>query len=242
MNVQFHKTLDCKEFRASRQSWYTSILFSAIGVILAQKRGKKTVPNLALFDFDGTITRADTFTPFLYFSTGGLRRYATFLVLSPFLLAYRLGIVRATVARSVAARCVFFGREKDLLDTVGREFAVTQIDPVVRPEALHRIHWHQQQGDTVVVVSASLEFYLKPWCEKLAIDLICTKLEVQNGRLNGRYLNGDCTGPEKRKRICELLDLTAYATIYAYGDTKEDMEMLSLAHKKYFKWEEIPPS
>ncbi|MDC4617455.1 HAD-IB family hydrolase, partial [Acinetobacter baumannii] len=32
---------------------------------------------------------------------------------------------------------------------------------------------------------------------------------------------------------------TQYSIIYAYGDTPNDYEMLELAHRKYYKWQEI---
>ena len=46
------------------------------------------------------------------------------------------------------------------------------------------------------------------------------------------------SGAEKARRIAERYPLDRYTTIYAYGDTSEDREMLSLAHKKYYRWQE----
>jgi phosphoserine phosphatase len=36
---------------------------------------------------------------------------------------------------------------------------------MLRPEALRRARWHQEQGHHLVVLSASLEAYLLPWGE-----------------------------------------------------------------------------
>ena len=41
------------------------------------------------------------------------------------------------------------------------------------------------------------------------------------------------------RRIRERYDLSRCATIYAYGDSDEDLEMLSVAHEKYFQWKKI---
>ena len=90
-----------------------------------------------------------------------------------------------------------------------------------------------------MVVSASLDAYLVPWCRPLGLDLICTELEISDGRLTGRYVQGDCWGDEKVRRIRERLTLDDYDTVYAYGDTEDDRAMLDLADRKYFRWQEV---
>ena len=90
-----------------------------------------------------------------------------------------------------------------------------------------------------MLVSASLDVYLGPWCERHGVDYICTRLEERGGRLTGRYIQGDCSGAEKVRRILQRYQLTRYALVYAYGDSAEDREMLELAHKKYYRWTEI---
>jgi phosphatidylglycerophosphatase C len=99
----------------------------------------------------------------------------------------------------------------------------------VRKEALDRIQWHKSQGDVIVVVSASLDVYLSERCKTLGLQLICTQLEARRGVLTGRYQRGDCSGKARSQRV----------QAYAYGDTKEDNEMLALAHRKYFRWQEL---
>jgi hypothetical protein len=46
-------------------------------------------------------------------------------------------------------------------------------------------------------------------------------------------------GPEKVQRILQKCKLDDYEVIYAYGDTSEDGAMLDMAHRKFFRWEEI---
>jgi phosphatidylglycerophosphatase C len=54
--------------------------------------------------------------------------------------------------------------------------------------------------------------------------------------LTGEYRGEDCTGQEKVKRVMEKVNLADYSKIYAYGDTKEDLDLLELAHEKYYQW------
>lgn len=195
--------------------------------------------NLALFDFDGTITVGDTFSPFLRFAVRPSRVALGGLLVSPFVLGYRLRLVSASRARPIVARVAFQGERVDTVRALGRKYATEVLPNVLRPNALERIDWHQRQGDVVVVVSASLDVYLDPWCEAIGVQRICTELEVRNGRLTGRYRQGDCSGDAKVRRIREQHDLSRYPVIYAYGDTSEDRDMLELAHRRYYRWAEV---
>jgi phosphatidylglycerophosphatase C len=197
------------------------------------------MPNLALFDFDGTITHADTFTPFIYYAVQPRRMAIGKAVLSPLIAAYRLGILSASAMRAAAACVGFRGRSEAEIREAGQRYARGSLPSVVRKQALERIEWHQAQGDVVVVVSASLDVYLSAWCKELGLNLICTQLEARGGVLTGRYLHGDCTGKEKSRRVRDEFDVSLYPVVYAYGDTTEDNELLALAQRKYFRWKEL---
>ena len=38
----------------------------------------------------------------------------------------------------------------------------------------------------------------------------------------------------------ERYDLARYPVVYAYGDTPEDDELLSLANERYYNWARMP--
>jgi len=191
--------------------------------------------NLALFDFDGTITHADSFTPFVCFAVPRARVVLGALALAPLILGYKLGWISGTRMRSAIVRVGFWGRKRADVLALGAEYSRTRIAPLLRPEMLERIAWHRERGDTVVIVSASLAAYLRPWCNELGLELICSELELRGERLTGRYANGDCTAHEKARRVRERYELASYPVIYAYGDTAEDREMLGLAHERFFR-------
>lgn len=125
------------------------------------------------------------------------------------------------------------------MNDLGQHYART-LHRRLRREALERIRWHQAQGDRVVVVSASLRPYLRGWCDEMGVELVCTELEAHRGILTGRYVEGDCTGREKARRVRSRYDLSVYPTIYVYGDTQEDHALLGLAGKRHFRWRELP--
>ncbi|RYV01723.1 HAD-IB family hydrolase [Shewanella sp. OPT22] len=195
--------------------------------------------NLALFDFDGTITTADTFTEFIKQTTPKRRKNTGKLVLAPIIVGYKLGFIPAHKARPKVAHYVFKGRSETEVFEEGKRFADHYISTVLRREAIERIQWHKENNDRVIVVSASITPYLSHWCEEYGLELLCSKLEVKNGALTGHYLGADCSRHEKVNRINALLNVSDFNTIYAYGDTLEDHEMLAIADKKYFQWRKI---
>jgi phosphatidylglycerophosphatase C len=146
--------------------------------------------NLALFDFDGTLTRADTFTPFLRFAASPRRMFWGTLLLTPMILPYKLGLVPATRMRAAAAFACFRGQKVADVEARGRRYAET-LSELVRDEARDRLLWHERNGDRIVVVSASLSPYLRPWCDARGFDLICTELASAEGVLTGRYQGGE---------------------------------------------------
>jgi len=195
--------------------------------------------NLALFDFDGTITTADTWTPFLRFAVRPARLALCRVRLAPVVIAYRAGFIRAGFGRQLAARIAFTGADADVVRKRGAEYASQVLPMVVRAEVVERIAWHKREGDHVVVVSASLDAYLMPWCDKHSLECVCTTLEQRDGRLTGRCLDGDCSGIEKARRIRARYELDTYPVIHAYGDSEDDRAMLALAHRRYFRGQEV---
>lgn len=201
--------------------------------------GLLKISNLALFDFDNTITTNDNFKSFIYFSVSRWRLLFGQVLLAPILIGYKLGFIRATHVRSSIAKMAFCGRSATDVAKLGLKYSADHLHKHIRPEAIERIRWHQNHGDKVVVVSASLSTYLTDWCGRNNLDLICTELETRNNILTGGYLIGDCTGAEKLRRVREKYPIENYSTIYAYGDSDEDREMLSIAHKKIYRWKEV---
>jgi HAD superfamily hydrolase (TIGR01490 family) len=197
------------------------------------------MPNLALFDFDGTITSKDTFTAFVHFAMGSARLLIGKIVLGPLLVGYRSGVVSGATTRTSVSRFGFAGRREHALREAGLAFGRQVLPRVVRPEMLERIRWHQAEGDRVVVVSASLDIYLEAWCREHALELVCTELEFRGGRSTGGYRRGDCSGQRKVQRIRERYDLAEYPEIYAYGDTREDLPMLAVATHKFYRGRQV---
>jgi HAD superfamily hydrolase (TIGR01490 family) len=192
---------------------------------------------LALFDFDGTITRKDSFIHFIIFALG-VRRFITgLLVLSPFLIAYKLKVISNSKAKEIVFGFFFRGWNADRFKEIAYNYSRDKLPLIVRKTAMKRIKWHKQEGHKVVIVSASIDDFLKNWCDMNELDLIATKIEVKDGKLTGKFLSKNCYGQEKVSRLKDQFNLTEFEYIYAYGDSRGDREMFALAnevHHAYF--------
>lgn len=197
------------------------------------------MPDLAAFDFDGTLTTNDNFTSFLLYALDARRLAIGKVVLSPLIAAYKLGLVPASSVRKSVVRFGFAGSSESEVRQRGLEYSREALPVVLRSEMMERIRWHKDRGNTVVVVSASLDVYLADWCKLHGLDLICTELEARQGVLTGRYRNGDCAGEEKARRVRRRYDLGEFGRVFAYGDSKEDFALLRLAHSKFFQGREV---
>ncbi|MCG8685709.1 MAG: HAD-IB family hydrolase [Desulfobacterales bacterium] len=195
--------------------------------------------NLALFDFDGTITNKDTFKDFIYIAASPKRIFWGRLALVPIILGYKLKLIPASKTREIVAGLAFKGRDINDLRLAGEEYARDIIPKYLRPKALEKIQWHKDRGDSIAVVSASLDIYLDAWCKSQSLDIICSKIESHNGVVTGRYTPKDCSGPEKAKRVKAKYNLKSFQRIYAYGDTSEDNELLALANIKYYRGKRV---
>lgn len=191
--------------------------------------------DLALVDFDHTVTTCDSYGRFLRQVATPQQRASARWSIGPWVAGYRIGLVSAATLRVRVTRLAFSGRDAAEIEAIARRYAEEDLPALVRPDMLERLAWHRCRGDTVVLVSASLDAYLGPWCERHGVtDLVCNRLEAVDGRLTGRYLGGD-RGAHKAADIRARYALSRYARIHAYGDSREDLPMLALAHERWYR-------
>ena len=194
-------------------------------------------PVVAAFDFDGTLTRRDTLLPFLLHTLGTTAVVRQALMLSPTLAGYGLGMIDNGIAKErVFIRCLGGMRMADLQQH-GDRFATYVLPGLLRDEALRRLEWHQLQGHRCVVVSASLELYVRPWAIKAGFnDVIATRLEVrEGGNVSGKLSGANCYGIEKMVRLENLLGARERYSLYVYGDSRGDKELLAYADYPYYR-------
>lgn len=191
-------------------------------------------PVVALFDFDGTLTRRELMPDFMRFAVPRHRLVLGHLLLWPFIVGYKLGWTSGVTVRRMIVRFGFGGMPAARFAELGRQFAGERIPPELRPDLMARLAVHRERGDRVVVVSGALDVYLAPWCADHGLELVCSALEARNGRMTGQYLGAQCVNDEKVRRVRALIGAAGDAHIVAYGDTPEDAAMLAMADEAWW--------
>ena len=190
---------------------------------------------IAFFDFDGTVTRKDTLLEFIKFSRGRLRFYLGFLINSPILIAYKIGIISNQTAKEWILRYFFSGRKLEFFQQQCDLFAEQVLPSLLRSKAINEINKLKEFGADVVIVSASAENWIKKWTDSLNLQLLATRLTTKNEKITGKIDGKNCHGKEKVSRIKERFSLSDYSDIYCYGDTKGDRPMLELGTIRFYK-------
>src|SRR3989339_346081 len=191
---------------------------------------------LAIFDFDGTITRRDTFLPFLFFCFGYYKVFCTGITSIPILLMYKLRLVSNSKAKEILFGKFFRGMGEEDFNRLSRSYSLKRISPVIRIKALEKIIRHKDGGDRVMIISASMENWIRPWAEAYGIGpVIATTVEIRDGVLTGKFSSPNCHGKEKVKRLVEAMGSLDQYHICSYGDSRGDQELLSLSDEPFYR-------
>lgn len=195
-----------------------------------------SLPIVAVFDFDGTLTDRDSFFPFLRFVAGPWRFLLGIAIVSPVLLGYALKLIPNWRAKEIVLIYFLKGKKAQQLQTMADSFAARIIPKILRSDAVERLKWHQEQGHQTILLSASLELYLVPWAKMMGFDQVLgTQVIVRESYHTGRFLSRNCYGTEKVRRLQQFLgDFEGYC-IYAYGDSKGDLYLLRSVDYPYFR-------
>lgn len=197
--------------------------------LAAIRRDERGPHVAALFDFDGTIVAG----------------YSVFAFLREKLLhgdmsAGELGGTLAGVAQYAVGRIDFQelvaagarfakGLPEERYFQLGELLFERHLARRLYPEVREIIRAHRSRGHTVAIVSSATIYQIGPTARELGIDrVVCTRLEVRNGRFTGEVASPACFGRGKLAAAEALaeergLDL---AKSYFYTNNYEDLALL----------------
>lgn len=188
---------------------------------------------LALFDFNGTLSKRQILVDFITYSVNPLRVISGVLLLWPILILYLLNLISNRMAKEICFTFFFRGKTDDEFLKAAQSFSRNKLTGLLDQNALDKITWHKNRSHKVVIVSGSIDSLLDEWCRENGFDLIANTLEVKNGRITGKLCSVNCWGKGKVRLIKEKYRLERFSHIYAYGNTGGDIDMLNLANERY---------
>ncbi len=195
--------------------------------------------NIAFFDFDGTLIKEDSFILFIKYISSKKKYYIGWLLIVYYYLVSKLGFVSNQEFKEKVISYFMKGREVSEINTYSINFAENVIPTKLTDQAIKQLRNHENAGDKIVIVSASLDLWLQYWCKTRDFDLVCSIAEVKDERVTGKLVGRNCIGVEKVSRIKKAYKLEEYSKIYVYGDSRNDLPMLSLGTDAYYNWEKI---
>lgn len=184
---------------------------------------------VCFFDFDGTLIRGDSFGLFARFAVGRAAFFKAVLISSPWIIAWKLRFISNSKAKERLFGKLFGGMPYADFKRYGEAFS---IESRIKFDTVRRLREHVANGDTVVIVTASMSEWIAPWAKGYGVDTLLTtapEVDPATGRLTGRFLGANCHGAEKARRITERFGSLKDAEVWAYGDSAGDDAMLALA-------------
>ncbi len=193
--------------------------------------------NVYCLDFDGTLTTHDTLLEFIRYARGTKALLWGLVLYSPLLVLMKLRLYSNGKTKQRFFAHFFKSMPISNFDTLCQQFAKAK-EGLLRPVAVDVCKHAAENGQRLIVVSASVENWVKPFVPQA--EVLATKVETADGRLTGRFLTPNCYGSEKVRRIREVLTgARDQYHIIAYGDSRGDSEMLNYADEAYLRFRRI---
>jgi len=201
---------------------------------------------LSVFDFDGTLTKRDSFVPFLRFAFGKrvfARRMMRLVI--PTLRCFGRRVTRDEL-KGILIKTFLTGVEAKWIEQKASEFCEKYFSRMMRPSGLIAVATQIHSGAIVTICSASPSIVLKPFADRLGIRLISTDLEVKDGVLTGNIDGQNCRCAQKVVRLTAEYGPLSDWYLRAWGDTRGDYEMLAVAQEPHWRhfhsaWEKRNP-
>ena len=117
----------------------------------------------------------------------------------------------------------------DQLNTLHKEFMQKHITPAMTEKGKAQIKQHRDNGDTIVIITATNRFVTQPIADAFMVDdLIATDPEIIDGKYTGKVAGTPCFQEGKITRLNEWLEKTSHdlQDSVFYSDSHNDLPLL----------------
>lgn len=144
------------------------------------------------------------------------------------LVKYRMSVLDyEQVTREVVRE--YAGQSVDELGAEIEAWFHVDVEPEICVEGRERVEWHRSEGHELVLLTSGTAFSVAPLQRILDIpNLVCTELEILDGKLTGNYIPPSCFGPGKLRAGIAFAEAHGIDldSSYFYTDSFSDLPML----------------
>lgn len=191
---------------------------------------------ISIFDLDGTLTKSDTYLPYLVgFLKRNPKRWLKASIL-PFAAAmFYLKIHDNQWLKTIFLKVILGGETKDNILAWNKIFLDKLFTEGLREDIVTILKKRQNAGDIILLSTASLDIYVPDIQNWFSINhLICTNTLWQDDCLTGELDGNNCYGLEKLARVKSYMRKhNISGEISVYSDHASDWPIMNYADKAY---------
>lgn len=184
----------------------------------------------ALFDMDRTLIKKDSAGLYTrYRRDRGEATLRDAVQVGWWMIQYTLGVIDAP---RVALRALehFEGKEERWLLESCEQWFSDYVLPTVQAKGRAAVERHRAAGDFIAIVTGATRYVAEPLARELGIPcVVCTELEVRDGRFTGRPVDPLCYGDGKLALARKAGEAHGFELADAtfYSDSITDLPLLA---------------
>lgn len=188
----------------------------------------------AFFDFDGTIIYGYSAVKYLreQIRRGDIRPQH-FPKIAQTMALFSLGEIDFSGLMAATGEIMQGLEEKEYVE-FGEALYKKHLAKLIYPESRALIEAHLKKGHTVALISAATPYQVTAAARELDIEhVMCTQLEVQEGKFTGEVIEPPCYGMGKvyaAEKVSKQFNLDPNQSFF-YSDSDEDIELLEWVGK-----------
>ncbi len=187
---------------------------------------------LAIFDLDETLISADSDHCWGEFviRKGLVEESAHRALNNQFYNDYRAGCLDIDAYMRFSCSVLANTDPKQLI-TLREEFVAQEIKPLVQSGAVELVESHRRAGDTLMIITATIEFITRPIADLFGIDTLIAPIpEIRDGRYTGELSGIPSFREGKVIRLNDWLKDNPSSLVgsYFYSDSINDLPLLEL--------------
>jgi HAD superfamily phosphoserine phosphatase-like hydrolase len=168
-------------------------------------------PSLVIFDLDNTILNGDSdYAMVNYLVQTNILDESAAIKNQQFIEDYNRGELDFDAYTSFALSA-YIGLTLEEINQLILPFVAKVIEPLINIFALKMIHDHGDQGDTILLASATNELIVQPIAQRLDIpNVIGTQVEFINNQCSGAYIPPSALGAGKLQLVTQWMGRNDY--------------------------------